>query len=89
MKTEARNDLLASARKVFDETVNGAAASRMQNANSDEMARVGHSLAYAGATSLITKTRSSIDRVSLDAYHLRSESASNDVNPYYQLVTCE
>ena len=75
-----------AARKESDEVADGAAASKQHNTHSDEMARVGHLLSYPGATSLITKTRSSMDRMNLDATHLGSESARNEANPYYQLV---
>ena len=64
----------------------GATASKVCNIHSDEMSRVGHLLSYPGAASLITKTRSSMDRPTLDAAHLGSQSAQDDANPYFQLV---
>ena len=81
-----RNTLLTAAKVAFDDAVNGASASRQYNTHSDEMARVGHLLAYPGATALVTKTRLSMDRATLDATHLGSESSRNDANPYYSLV---
>ena len=50
------------------------------------MSRVGHILPYLGAASLVTKTRFSMDRPTLDAAHLGSQSARDDTNPYFQLV---
>ena len=47
-----RNTLLIAAKVAFDDAVNVASTSRQYNTHSDEMARVGHLLAYPGATVL-------------------------------------
>ena len=59
----------------------------MQNTHSDEMARIAHIMNFSGAITLITATRSSMERDVLDAIHLGSDLTKLQANPYHQIVT--
>ena len=74
---EARASLLLEAHKNGGDMLSDAIAGKQCNTHSDEMARVGHLLSYPGATYLVTRSRSSMDRATLDTAHLGSESDWN------------
>ena len=72
---EARASLLLEAHKNGGDMLSDAIAGKQ--CIRDEMARVGHLLSYPGATYLVTRSRSSMDRATLDTAHLGSESDWN------------
>jgi hypothetical protein len=82
LDASVRSAVLAEAQAACTADANLAAT----HLTSDEACRILHLLNYPGAAALWTKTRSSYDRITLDAMHLGSQSSRDEVDPYVSLA---
>ena len=86
VSVDLQREYLLIAKLAINDDAVGALAAKVYDNYSDEMARLCHILIHSGATSMLTATRSSIERETLDSIHVASDTAELEATPYNQVV---